>query len=141
VPVPGGLQRCSVDGSDGFGPLIPAASSRAVSAPVWRHDVRGLDVGGRVVVPEFADLFLADGRPVAVAAALRGGCWVLRPARRAGVSSPLSFGGRSRLVVPRGVRHHLGVQGAVGVSIDAAACTIIMWTPTVLDALVAEVAS
>jgi hypothetical protein len=57
------------------------------------------------------------------------------------MSSTLSFGVRSRLVVPRGVRHHLGVQGAVGVSINAADATIVMWTPTVLDALVAEVAS
>ncbi len=94
----------------------------------WCHAIRLLDGRGRLPIPEVSLL------PGAVTAALRRDCWELRPATRAG-GRPVVLDPRNRVLIPLGVRHQLGLEGAVLVSVALDHSRLLVWPASQLDAL------
>jgi len=97
-------------------------------ASPWRHAIRLLDSRGRLPIPEVSLL------PGAVTAALRRNCWELRPATRTG-GRPIVLDPRNRVLIPLGIRHQLGLTGAVLVSVALDHSRLLVWPAAQLDAL------
>jgi hypothetical protein len=109
--------------------IAPAAQSSS-----WSHDVRSLDSSHRVVVGELALPPSARRCDVCVVAAINGSSWVLRR-DRAGSVDAIAVDRRGRVTVPPGVRHLLGINRLVGVSVSTDAHRIAMWSVQLLDSL------
>ncbi len=103
--------------------------SVASSPARWSHAIRHLDPESRLRVRELADLDNFDG--ASVAAVLRHRCWELRGGSRlVGVSK---VDAQRRVTVPIGVRHQLGLEGSVIVSLAADHSRIVVWPTFDLD--------
>lgn len=116
----------------------PGSLDLRVFAPVpapgtarWRHAIRRLDPGSRLRVRELTDLEGFDGATVVTT--LRREFWELRSAGRA--ATVRSVDSQRRVAVPLGVRHQLGLDGAVVVSLAADRSRIAVWPATRLDEL------
>lgn len=108
------------------------APAPALGTAQWRHAIRRLDTGSRLRVRELADLDGFDGATVVTT--LRREFWELRSAGRS--AEPLrSVDSQRRIAVPLGVRHQLGLDGAVVVSLAADRGRIAVWPATRLDQL------
>lgn len=82
-------------------------------------------------VHELVNLDGFDGSNLA--ATLRGGLWELRAGRR---GSPVCVvDAQRRVVVPLGVRHQLGLEGPVVISLAADRSRIAVWSSARLDQL------
>jgi hypothetical protein len=107
--------------------------SRPPSAgATWRHDIRRLDRGARLALPELAE----RGPEWSVVARLRERWWELaigRSSRPAG--GEIARDDRGRVLVPLGVRRSLGLGGLVVVSISADSSTVAVWPTAALDRL------
>lgn len=95
------------------------------------HAIRRLDPGSRLRVRELVDLEGFDG--ATVVATLRREFWELRSAGRE--SAVRSVDSQRRVAVPRGVRHQLGLDGPVVVSLAADGSRIAVWPAARLDQL------
>lgn len=101
----------------------------AVRQTGWRHTIRGLDDEFRLRLPEVAQLL---GPVDGVRGAVTAGCWELSGARR-GVQARID--GRCRVLVPSGVRHRLGLDRHVVVSVAIDSRRIVVWPMGALDRL------
>jgi len=108
-----------------FAPAVALGTAR------WRHAIRRIDPGSRLRVRELVDLDGFDG--VTVVATLRREFWELRAAGRKSAVRPVDS--QRRVAVPRGVRHQLGLDGPVVVSLAADHTRIAVWPSARLDQL------
>lgn len=108
-----------------FAPAVALGSAR------WLHAIRRLDPGSRLRVRELADLEGFDG--ARVVATLRREFWELRAAGPEASVRPVDS--QRRVAVPPGVRHQLGLDGPVVVSLAADRSRIAVWPATHLDQL------
>jgi hypothetical protein len=110
-----------------------APHARPVS-PQWRHAVRCLDPEGRLRIHEVLALVgFTGGR---VVARLRPRHWELRATGPPADASELDA--QRRILVPAGVRHHLGLEGPLIVSLALDGSRIAVWPSVRLDALVED---
>ena len=100
----------------------------------WRHVIRQLDRRGRLLVPGAAGL--GGSSPIAVAATLSADRWELRPACRG--QRAVVLDDRNRVLVPVGVRHQLGLDGAVLVSVALDQSLLVVWPASRFDSLLEE---
>ena len=119
---PSGPTRCPLD--------LRAYPPASASSPArWSHAIRHLDPESRLRLRELADLDSFDG--ASVAAVLRHRFWELRGGSRlVGVSK---VDAQRRVSVPIGVRHQLGLEGSVIVSLAADHSRIVVWPTCDLD--------
>lgn len=108
-----------------FAPAIALGTAR------WLHTIRRLDPGSRLRVRELVDLEGFDGAKVV--ATLRREFWELRAASPEASVRPVDS--QRRIAVPRGVRHQLGFDGPVVVSLAADGSRIAVWPAARLDQL------
>lgn len=108
-----------------FAPAIALATAR------WEHAIRRLDPGSRLRVRELVDLDGFDG--ATVAATLRRGFWELRASGPQ--ASVRAVDSHRRVAVPIGVRHQLGFDGVVVVSLAPDRSRIAVWPAARLDQL------
>ncbi len=101
---------------------------------LWHHDVRRLVGGYRVCVPQLEAIVGAD-TPAVVGVAAEDH-WELRVRRRSDRVTPIvSVDERMRVVIPRGVRHRLGLVNDVVVSVNPALGVVRIWSTRCLDRL------
>ena len=101
---------------------------------LWQHDVRRLVGGYRVCVPQLEAIVGAD-TPAVVGVAAEDH-WELRARRRSDRVTPIvSVDERMRVVVPRGVRHRLGLIDDVVVSVNPGLGVVRIWSTRCLDRL------
>ena len=93
---------------------------------LWRHAIRQLDPESRLRVHEVVDL---DGSNLV--AILRRGMWELRVARSGAPECVVDA--QRRVAVPSGVRHQLGLEGPVVISLAADLSRIAVWSSARLD--------
>ena len=128
---------CSLDARTAAGERSSPLDLRAFAPAVavqpgrWRHAIRHLDPESRLRVHELVDLEGFDGSTVV--ATLRRGFWELRAARQETVVRPVDA--QRRVSVPLGVRHQLGLQGPVVISLAADRSRIGVWSSVGLDQL------
>lgn len=108
----------------------PIAATRST----WHHEVRRLGSGYRLRVPELAPVV---GQSAVVVGIARPDHWELRGRRRSDrVTTVVNVDGRSRVVVPQGVRHRLGLAGEVVVSTNPDLAVVRIWSAVRLDELI-----
>ncbi len=101
---------------------------------IWQHDVRRLVGGYRVCVPQLETIVGADN-PAVVGVAAEDH-WELRARRRSDRVTPIvNVDDRMRVVVPRGVRHRLGLIDDVIVSVNPGLGVVRIWSTRCLDRL------
>lgn len=104
----------------------------AVPAPGtarWQHAIRRLDPGSRLRVRELSDLEGFDGATVVTT--LRREFWELRASGPQASVRPVDS--QRRVAVPLGVRHQLGLDGVVVVSLAPDHSRIAVWPAARLD--------
>jgi len=96
--------------------------------------VRSLAGGYRVRVPELTSV----GSDSAIVVGIAGpDHWELRGRRRSDrVTTVVNVDARMRVVVPRGVRHRLGLAGEVVVSTNPDLAVVRIWPAARLDELI-----
>jgi len=100
----------------------------------WRHVIRRLDSRGRFPLPEA--VMLGGGGDGSLAATLRPDRWELWPASRSASGGVLDS--RLRVRLPLGVRHHLGLEEAVLVSVALDLSRLVVWPSSRLDDFLEE---
>lgn len=103
-------------------------------ASQWRHAVRTLDPEGRLRIHEVRSLTGYSGGRI-VARLLREH-WVLRATGPRSETHQLDA--QSRLLVPLGVRHHLGLDGPLVVSLATDGSRIAIWPSARLDVVMED---